>query len=106
MCIGNPLRRASRQDRPRAEAWSNGPCRTCRRAQSRRPRARRASPREATMAAMTGVSAILLAAGGSTRFGRSKMLEEVDGTPLVRRTASILLEGGVEEFVVVLGAGA
>jgi molybdenum cofactor cytidylyltransferase len=55
---------------------------------------------------MTDVSAILLAAGGSTRFGRPKMLAEVDGMPLVRRTAAALLDGGVRELVAVLGAGA
>src|SRR5258706_1134095 len=55
---------------------------------------------------MTDVSAILVAAGGSTRFGRPKMLAEVDGMPLVRRTASALLDGGVRELVAVLGAGA
>src|SRR5262249_44707582 len=50
------------------------------------------------------VSAVLLAAGASRRFGSPKLLAEVAGEPLVRRTARVLLEGGADSVVVVLGA--
>lgn len=51
------------------------------------------------------VSALLLAAGGSTRMGgRNKLLELVDGAPLVRRSAERLLASGADEVVAVLGA--
>lgn len=55
---------------------------------------------------MTRISAVLLAAGASSRFGAPKMLALVGGEPLVARTARVLLEGGADELVVVLGAGA
>lgn len=58
--------------------------------------------------ARAAVSAILLAAGGSRRMGegRHKLLEAVDGEPLVRRTARRLLDSPVAETVAVLGARA
>lgn len=47
---------------------------------------------------------ILLAAGASRRYGkRNKLLETVDGLPLVRRTAQTLQAAGMEEIVVVVG---
>lgn len=50
------------------------------------------------------VSAILLAAGMSQRMGdENKLLLEIDGSPMVRRTASNIIAGGVGELVVVLG---
>ena len=49
------------------------------------------------------VTALLLAAGGSTRMeGRDKLLEEIDGVPLIRRSAEVLLGGPVDEVVCVL----
>ena len=36
------------------------------------------------------VSAILLAAGLSSRFGKAKQLAEFDGTPLVGRAVAVL----------------
>ncbi len=48
---------------------------------------------------------LVLAAGASRRMGpdRNKLLEEVDGGPVVARVVSALREGGVERVVVVLG---
>jgi molybdenum cofactor cytidylyltransferase len=53
---------------------------------------------------MTKVSAVLLAAGLSRRMGEINKLElMVDGIPLLRRTAEMLLASHVKEIVVVLG---
>ncbi|MFT6897937.1 MAG: molybdenum cofactor cytidylyltransferase [Paraglaciecola sp.] len=53
---------------------------------------------------MTKVSAVLLAAGVSSRMGEINKLElMVDGIPLLRRTAEMLLASDVKEIVVVLG---
>lgn len=52
---------------------------------------------------MPHVSAILTAAGESTRMGRPKALLPWRGTSLVEYQASSLLEGGAAEVVVVLG---
>lgn len=52
------------------------------------------------------VSALLLAAGESTRMGRLKQLLEWDGEPLVAWQADQLREGGAERVVVVLGHAA
>ncbi|MCU0618873.1 MAG: nucleotidyltransferase family protein [Gemmatimonadaceae bacterium] len=52
---------------------------------------------------MARVGAVLLAAGASTRMGRNKLLLPVDGVPLVRRTASRLLDAGVSPLMVVTG---
>lgn len=50
------------------------------------------------------VSAILLAAGESRRMGAAnKLALDVDGMPLLRRTAVSLLSASLEELVVVLG---
>ena len=50
------------------------------------------------------ITAIVLAAGGSTRFGKPKQLLLHEGEPLVRRAASAALGAGVSEVIVVLGA--
>lgn len=50
------------------------------------------------------IGAVLLAAGGSSRFGRNKQLLVWQGEPLVRRAARAALDSGVDELVVVLGA--
>lgn len=53
---------------------------------------------------MTRVSAILLAAGESRRMGKVNKLELlVDGIPLLRRTAEMLLASKLKGVVVVLG---
>ncbi|EMA47523.1 molybdopterin-guanine dinucleotide biosynthesis protein A [Halococcus morrhuae DSM 1307] len=50
------------------------------------------------------VVGVLLAAGGSSRFGeRNKLLAEIDGKPLVRRAARTLLDSRVSRVVAVLG---
>jgi molybdenum cofactor cytidylyltransferase len=52
------------------------------------------------------VSAVILAAGGSTRMGRTKQLIEVEGVPLIAHALRAALTSGVEEVVVVTGAAA
>lgn len=49
------------------------------------------------------VAAVILAAGASTRMGRTKQLLPVDGVPMVRRAALQALEAGCVPVVVVLG---
>ena len=49
------------------------------------------------------VSAILLAAGLSRRFGRPKQLAELEGAALVRRALATLERAPVDEIVVVVG---
>jgi len=50
------------------------------------------------------VSAVLLAAGMSQRMGAAnKLLLEIDGSPMVQRTAKNILDSGVGELVAVLG---
>jgi len=50
------------------------------------------------------LSAILLAAGESRRMGAAnKLLLDIDGEPLVRRTALTLVRAGFTEIVAVLG---
>lgn len=46
---------------------------------------------------------VILAAGGSERLGRPKMLEHWKGEPLVRFAVQAALEGGLSPVVVVLG---
>ena len=53
---------------------------------------------------MTGVGGILLAGGASTRFGREKVMEPVDGAPLFHRPLRALL-GACDEVVIVLAPG-
>src|SRR6185436_1583708 len=49
---------------------------------------------------------ILLAAGGSTRFGKSKQMVDWKGQPFVRAVASKALEVGLSPLMVVVGANA
>ncbi len=51
----------------------------------------------------TKISAILLAAGLSSRLGRNKLLLPLGGVPAVRRTAEALLGSKAAEVVVVTG---
>jgi nicotine blue oxidoreductase len=55
---------------------------------------------------VSGVSAILLAAGDGSRFGGGKLLAEFGGRPLVLAALDALAEAPVEETVVVIGAEA
>ena len=55
---------------------------------------------------MSRVAGIVLAAGGSTRFGRSKQLLDWNGKPLVVHVADIALVAGLDPVVVVLGCDA
>jgi molybdopterin-guanine dinucleotide biosynthesis protein A len=48
------------------------------------------------------VSGIVLAGGASRRFGRDKLVEPIDGVPLLER-AVLALAGVVDEVVVVIG---
>ena len=53
---------------------------------------------------MTGITAILLAAGLSKRFGPdNKLLKHIDGEPVVRRVAKALCASKAGRVVVVLG---
>lgn len=49
------------------------------------------------------IAAIVLAAGLSSRMGQPKLLLDLGGQPLVRRTVERVLKGGVQDLVVVLG---
>jgi molybdenum cofactor cytidylyltransferase len=49
------------------------------------------------------VAAVVLAAGSSTRMGRNKLLLDLGGETLVRRSVRAAVEAGVDEVVVVLG---
>jgi molybdenum cofactor cytidylyltransferase len=49
------------------------------------------------------IAALLLAAGKSSRMGSNKMLEEIDGQPMVARTAQRLLSSRARPIVAVLG---
>ena len=50
--------------------------------------------------------AVVTAAGSAERFGGKKLLALVDGEPLLDRTIRSLLDGGVGEVIVVVGADA
>jgi molybdenum cofactor cytidylyltransferase len=50
------------------------------------------------------VGGLLLAAGGSTRFGSPKQLFEFQGKTLLRRAAEAIIGSGCSPIVVVLGA--
>jgi molybdenum cofactor guanylyltransferase len=54
---------------------------------------------------MNGLGGILLAGGASTRFGREKVMEPVDGAPLFHRPLRALL-GACEEVLIVLAPAA
>ena len=55
---------------------------------------------------MKQVSAVILAAGGSTRFGRPKQLLDWGGVPFVARVADVALSSGLAPVIVVLGCQA
>ncbi|HVT18224.1 MAG TPA: nucleotidyltransferase family protein [Thermoanaerobaculia bacterium] len=59
--------------------------------------------RDADEAAAGPVAGILLAAGTSSRMGSNKLLFDVGGESLLRRTARQALAGGLDPLLVVLG---
>jgi molybdenum cofactor cytidylyltransferase len=50
------------------------------------------------------VSAVILAAGASTRMGTQKLLLPVGGEPLVRRTVRQVCDAGFDDVLVVVGS--
>jgi CTP:molybdopterin cytidylyltransferase MocA len=54
----------------------------------------------------TGVSAIVLAAGGGSRFGDGKLLARLGGRPLIEAVLDNLRQAPVDEVIVVVGADA
>jgi len=48
---------------------------------------------------------IVTAAGSAERFGGRKLLTPIDGEPLLDRTITSLLDGGVDEIIVVVPKG-
>jgi molybdenum cofactor cytidylyltransferase len=54
---------------------------------------------------LDGWSALILAAGAGRRFGGGKLLADLAGAPVIRRTAEAVLSAGFGEVVVATGAG-
>ncbi len=52
------------------------------------------------------VSAVVLAAGSSSRMGHAKQVALVDGLPMVVRAVTVALQSGVDEVWVITGAHA
>ncbi len=52
------------------------------------------------------IAAVILAAGSSQRMGRAKQLLPVDGAPMLARVTDAVLAAGLDQVVIVLGAGA
>lgn len=52
------------------------------------------------------VAAVVLAAGGSARMGRTKQLLPVGGQPMLRRVTEAVCAAGLAQIIVVLGADA
>jgi molybdenum cofactor cytidylyltransferase len=52
----------------------------------------------------SGIAAVVLAAGGSTRLGQPKQLLNVDGMPLLARTLEAVRRSSFTDRIVVLGA--
>lgn len=51
------------------------------------------------------VTAVVLAAGASTRFGSAKLLADLRGRPVLQHTLDAAAAAGLDDVVVVLGAG-
>ncbi len=54
--------------------------------------------------ALSNWSALVLAAGGSRRFGTPKLLADLAGEPVIRRTAGAICAAGFSETIIVAGA--
>src|SRR5207237_6191497 len=50
--------------------------------------------------------AVVPAAGSAERFGGKKLLTPIDGEPLLDRTIAALVNGGVDQVIVVVSPGA
>ncbi|MDE3155332.1 MAG: nucleotidyltransferase family protein [Acidobacteriota bacterium] len=50
------------------------------------------------------ISAVVLAAGASTRMGRPKLLLPLGGEPLVRRIVRLVCDAGYDEVLVIVGS--
>ena len=50
------------------------------------------------------VSAVILAAGASSRMGRQKLLLPLGGEPLVRRTVGRICDAGFDDVLVIVGS--
>ena len=68
----------------------------------------RPSPREGKPQVQRAprVSAIVLAAGHSSRMGTNKLLADIDGQPMIRRSVSGIRQAPVEQVIVVTGRDA
>ena len=55
---------------------------------------------------MSGVTAVVLAAGAASRFGGQKLLAPLGGRPVIRRTVENVLAASLTDILVVLGADA
>jgi len=53
--------------------------------------------------ALEGYAAVVLAAGGSKRFGTNKLLLEINGQAVLGHVLDAVLQSGVEEIIVVTG---
>ena len=53
---------------------------------------------------LTGVSAIVLAAGAGSRFGSGKLLARLGGQPIIEAVLDNLRDAPVDEVIVVIGA--
>jgi CTP:molybdopterin cytidylyltransferase MocA len=54
----------------------------------------------------SGVSAIVLAAGGGSRFGGGKLLAKLGGRPIIEAVLDNLREAPIDEIIAVVGADA
>jgi len=55
---------------------------------------------------VSGVTAVVLAAGAASRFGGQKLLAPLSGRPVIRRTVENVLAASLTDILVVLGADA
>jgi molybdenum cofactor cytidylyltransferase len=53
---------------------------------------------------MASISAVILAAGASTRMGTQKLLLPLGGEPLIRRTVRQVCDAGFDDVLVVVGS--
>lgn len=54
---------------------------------------------------MSGIYAIILAAGGSVRMGARKMLLPYRGMTIIEKVVEIVLKSGIDRIIVVTGSG-